>query len=170
MTILSRYENNDGLEIYVDTATGEAGTSIRGYARLAGKNASTISRRFKGDAQNPALMAEVQTEGGIQGIAFIDENTIIEWLPKDNPEVTTQLLRMGIRKFLHTLVNYQPEQPKSQLALTAHDEDLRKHHEYLDKAEELERQAKELQREATQHRHSAYCLKIKIQKNLGLER
>lgn len=66
MTNLQRF-NQDGIEIFINTATGESFASIRGYARMAEKAESTIRSRLKGAREKDVKTAEIQTGGGIQG-------------------------------------------------------------------------------------------------------
>ncbi|WP_414579126.1 hypothetical protein [Anabaena sp. CCY 9402-a] len=64
----------DGLEIFIDNATGESFASINGYARMSGRDKSTISRRLEGVAPELVKKAEVLTAGGLQGVALISED------------------------------------------------------------------------------------------------
>ena len=75
-----KYESNEGLEVYIDNQTGETFTSISGYARMGNKDRSTISRRYKGVASELQKTAEVPTAGGVQGVALICEELIVDWL------------------------------------------------------------------------------------------
>lgn len=45
--MLNVYMTPMASELYIDHATGEAFTSIRGYARLVGKDESTIRERVE---------------------------------------------------------------------------------------------------------------------------
>jgi phage antirepressor YoqD-like protein len=104
MSNLQRYDN-DGLELVIDTATGESFASISGYARMANLDKSTISRRLCVDTQEEKR-AEINTPAGIRAVALISENLIAEWLPKDNPKLATQMIKLGVRMFLHKLAGY----------------------------------------------------------------
>lgn len=106
MTNLQRFDQ-DGIEIFVDTRTGESFASVSGYARMANKDKSTISRRLKGVAQNPSKTAEIQTVTGIKTVALVPEDLIAEWLPTDNPAMATQLMKLGVRVFLHKVAGYK---------------------------------------------------------------
>lgn len=106
MTNLQPY-NNEGIEIYIDTKTGESYASQRGYARMANKNQSVISKRVKSDASTEYIRAEVPTTQGLRTVSLIPEIKIAEWLPKDNPEMATKMMRLGVRVFLHKLAGYE---------------------------------------------------------------
>lgn len=112
MTNLTTF-NQDGIEIIINTATGESFCSIKGYARLSGKDKSTISRRVskitqsEGVASDLIISAEIQTAGGIQGVVLITEDLITDWILDDNIQIAKQLLKAGVRMFLHTAAGYE---------------------------------------------------------------
>ncbi|MEH1790080.1 MAG: hypothetical protein V7L23_32070 [Nostoc sp.] len=120
MTNLVAY-NNDGLEIYIDKGTSEAFASISSYARMSGLSKPAISNRVKGVTLNSLRKAEIQTRGGLQGVNLLTEDIISEWIIKDNPTVATQFLKLGIRKFMHTLAGYTPSDTKPVNSLTRSD-------------------------------------------------
>jgi hypothetical protein len=103
---LTRFETEDGVELVINE-NGESFATVRGYARLSGRSASTISRRLKGVASELTLEAEVLTPGGLQGVALIAEDVIADWIVKDNPTLARAMLKAGIRAFLHTAAGYQ---------------------------------------------------------------
>lgn len=84
--------NNDGLEILIDTETGESFCSVSGYARMSGKDKSTISRRLGAVARTQSKTAEIQTVKGLKSVALIDCSTVCEWLVQDYPEKGRQLI------------------------------------------------------------------------------
>jgi hypothetical protein len=109
---LAQFEN-DGIEIYIDANSGESFTSVSGYARLSGRAKSTILRRLKGVADQEIKTTQIQTPGGLQGVALITEDLIAEWLPKDNPKMCKDFIKLGVRKFNYTLAKYsEPEKTK----------------------------------------------------------
>lgn len=112
---------NDGIEIYVDNETGESFASVRGYARMAAKDPSTIRERLnRGGGQTDVKYAEIVSGkdfgGGGQTIRLVTEKQIVAWLPKDNPEMAEKLMLLGVRKLLHTLANYEYKQPTKMLS------------------------------------------------------
>lgn len=54
--------HNDGIELIVNTETGESFASVSGYARMSGKDKSTISRRLESVAESFVNKVEIQTQ------------------------------------------------------------------------------------------------------------
>lgn len=110
MSILQRYDK-DGIELIINTKTGESFASVSGYARMSGKPQSTINSRVNGTSKpndkERSLVAEVQTPQGLRSVRLLTEDIIVEWLPKDNPGMATQLMKLGVRVFLHKLAGYE---------------------------------------------------------------
>jgi hypothetical protein len=104
---LQRYDVEGGIEILINPATGESFCSVNGYARMAGKDKSTISRRVTTGGESNPKMAETITTTGIKTVALITEDQITAWLPKDNPAAATLLLKMGVRMALHKMAGYE---------------------------------------------------------------
>lgn len=106
MTTLTRFDQ-DGIELVIDTATGETFASIRGYARMSGKPESTIRSRSKGARKDEVVEAEIVTAGGIQGARLLTEDIITDWIVEDNPPLAKAMLKAGVRAFLHTTAGYR---------------------------------------------------------------
>lgn len=101
--------DHDGIEILIDTATGESFASVSGYARMSGKDKSTISRRLQTVAQNSKKTAEIQTTTGFKTVALIPENLVSQWLMQDNPEAENAILieeNEQLAEALDELFNY----------------------------------------------------------------
>jgi hypothetical protein len=103
--ILDRFDGDNGIEILINTETGESFCSVNGYARMSGKAVSTISDRlpFGEDGNN---MGQTLTAAGLRSVRLITEDQIVEWLPKDNPIAATHLLKLGVRMGLHQMAGY----------------------------------------------------------------
>lgn len=99
--------DKDGIEIIVNSTTGESYSSISGYARMSGKAQSTISKRIGSHEQTKLLEAEIQTSKGLRTHRLLTEDLIAEWLPKDNPAMATKLIKLGVRGFLHQLAGFK---------------------------------------------------------------
>lgn len=106
MNSLQRFDQ-DGIEIIINTETGESFASVSGYARMSGKDKSTISRRMQSVAKNEAKTAEIQTTTGFKTVALIPESLIAQWLPNDNPEMAGKLMLLGVRVFMHKMAGYE---------------------------------------------------------------
>lgn len=107
MSNLSVFKSNDGIEVIIDQRTGESFCSVSGYARMSGKDKGTISRRLKTVAVNGVKTDEIQTVTGLKTVALIDEDLITDWIVDDNPSMAKQLLKAGVRIFLHKLAGYK---------------------------------------------------------------
>lgn len=97
----------DGIEILINQETGESFCSVSGYARMAGKDKSTISRRLESVASNDRKTAEILTDAGMRSVVLVSEDLIAEWLPKDNHQMASKLMKLGVRMFLHQFAGYE---------------------------------------------------------------
>jgi chromosome segregation ATPase len=106
---LQRFDH-DGIELIINTETGESFASISGYARMSGKIPSTIFRRLttmSGLREKGLEQAQIETASGLRTVALIPENLICQWLIKDNHELALKVMQLGVRLFLHTLAGFQ---------------------------------------------------------------
>jgi len=104
------FVSEDGIEVIINTTTGESFCSIKGYARLSGVSKQAISKRIsKLERVNPGSpkIAEVQTAKGKQRVNLIPESLIAEWITKDNPAIATKMLQAGIKLFLYGIAGYK---------------------------------------------------------------
>jgi hypothetical protein len=100
--------DKDGIELVINTQTGESFATQAGYARMSGLTKQAISKRYSQTVnQGETKTAEVQTPQGLRTVNLIDEDLIAEWLPKDNPTMATQLLKLGVRVFMHKLAGFE---------------------------------------------------------------
>jgi phage antirepressor YoqD-like protein len=100
---LQRFDQN-GIELIIDTQTGESFATAKGYSRMSGKDYDTVKKRCQ---RGGLLTAEVPTEQGFRWGTLITEDLISEWLPKDNPTMATQLMKLGVRVFMHKLAGFE---------------------------------------------------------------
>ena len=100
---LQRFEI-DGIELLIDTQTGESFASAKGYARMSGRDYDTIKKRCQRGGQ---VNAEIPTEQGLKWGTLIPEDLICQWLPLDNPEMAAAMLKLGVRVFLHEMAGYK---------------------------------------------------------------
>jgi len=114
-TNLETFKTDDGLEIIIDTKTGESFTSQRGYSRISNVAESTVRSRVnktvkKTAQQSIVKTAQILTVSGLKTAQLLTEDYIAENLPKDNPEMATAFLKLGIRKYMHTVAGYDSEE------------------------------------------------------------
>jgi hypothetical protein len=120
MTDLQRFDNN-GLELIINTKTGESFASISGYARMSGLTQQAISLRINKlnpTSDNYILIAEMLTATGVKTHKLLTEDLISEWIVKDNPELATKLIQAGVRVYLHTLAGYKVSSTATKKELT----------------------------------------------------
>jgi hypothetical protein len=99
--------DKDGIELIIDTATGESFASVSGYARMSGVSKQAISKRLQTVNPVNSKTAEILTVSGLKTVNLIPESTIVEWLPKDNPAMASQIMQLGVRVFMHKLAGYE---------------------------------------------------------------
>jgi hypothetical protein len=117
--------NNDGLELIVNTETGECFASIRALARMIDKSSSTVNDYVNGGFKTARKMdlktAEIITPTGLKTARLLNENQILEVVSKYNPTLLIKFAQCGLRVFLHALAGYSikseavdPVEPNSQ--------------------------------------------------------
>ena len=106
MNIVTSFERfgKDGIELIIDTATGESFATAKGYARMSGKAYDTIKKRCQ---RGGLESAEVPTEQGFKWGTLIPELLVAQWLSKDNPVMASQIMQLGVRVFMHKLAGYE---------------------------------------------------------------
>ena len=121
---LVRYDNN-GLELLIDTNTGEVFASQNGFARMVGVSKPAISN-WVGVNQIPLKNAEVLTPGGLQGVNLLDERAMLTGIAKYKPELIMSFAQAGLRLYLHAIAGYshnnkveRSNEPKISRALKA---------------------------------------------------
>ncbi len=72
---LQRFDQ-DGIELIINTETGESFATVRGYARMSGKTHTTILRRLKVVTPDVLNHAQIQTAGGLQQSMLIPINIV----------------------------------------------------------------------------------------------
>ena len=105
---LQRFDH-DGIELIINTQTGESFATVRGYARMSGKTHTTILRRLtmSGLREKGLEQAQIETASGLRTVALIPEDLICQWLIKDNHELALKVMQLGVRLFLHTIAGFQ---------------------------------------------------------------
>ena len=103
------FKTDDGIELVIDVSTGEAFASQSGYARMSGKDKSTISRRLSLVEFDNVKTAEVLTTQGLRTVALIPAKTVFKWMIKDNPDLAEKMGECGATVYLHQLAGYKIE-------------------------------------------------------------
>lgn len=105
---LQRFDQ-DGIELIIDTQTGESFASQAGYARMSGVDYSTIRKRVErlGVTLEPLKRSQIETVDGFRAVTLIPEDLICQWLVKDNLELALKVMQLGVRLFLHTLAGFR---------------------------------------------------------------
>ena len=88
---LQRFDH-DGIELIINTETGESFATVRGYARMSGKTHTTILRRLKVVTPEVLNHAQIQTAGGLQQSMLIPINIVTSMLLSDYNQTPTQKL------------------------------------------------------------------------------
>ena len=106
--ILQRFDK-DGIELIIDTQTGESFASQAGYARMSGVDYSVIRKRVErlGVTFEPLKQSQIETVAGFRLVTLIPEDLICQWLIKDSPELALKVMQLGVRLFLHTLAGFR---------------------------------------------------------------
>ena len=155
---LQRFDQ-DGIELIIDTQTGESFASQAGYARMSGVDYSTIRKRVErlGVTLEPLKRSQIETVDGFRAVTLIPEDLICQWLIKDNHKLALKVMQLGVRLFLHTIAGFQVksdaietnEQLESQIdELTAKIDELDyKEAAYIDEIWALKDRIKEIEDE-----------------------
>jgi hypothetical protein len=103
-TSLTVFKEN-GIELVIDTTTGEAFATQRGYSRMSGKAESTISERtLRFDV---VKNSEILTSTGLKTIRLIPASLVFKWLLKDNPGLAEKMGEAGATVYMHQIAGYK---------------------------------------------------------------
>lgn len=121
--MLEIFKTDDGIELVINNQTGEAYATQAGYARMSGIGKDTVSRRlsrgYKGVDKSQIKYTEIQTSGGVQGVALIPADLVFDWSIKDNPGLAKAMGTAGATLYLQRLAGYEasvhpePQTPKT---------------------------------------------------------
>ena len=106
MTRLTRFEQ-DGIETVIDTDTGEAFITIRGYAKLSGKPERTVRSRSNGARKDEIIETEFNSSAGIETAKLIPASICFEWLLRDNPNLAKEMGTAGAIVQIHTASRFK---------------------------------------------------------------
>jgi hypothetical protein len=103
-----RFDGNDGLELYVDESSGLAYAHLKAIARMLGlEDTRTLRRRLEGVAKGEAKTAEIQTAGGLQGVALYPASVVFKLALEFNPDLAEAMGACGANVYLLGLAGYQ---------------------------------------------------------------
>lgn len=92
---LQRFDR-DGIELVIDTRTGEAFATQKGYARMSGLTVQGIGQRVKKLVNSDTIKtAEIDTGYGVKLVNLIPAKMIFQWMVKDNPELAMVMGEVG---------------------------------------------------------------------------
>lgn len=106
MTNLTLFAEN-GLEILIDTQTGEAFCTQAAYCRMSGKASSTISDRVRALPENTLKTAEITTPFGVKQFRLISADLVYDWAFKDNLDLAKKMGTCGATVFLHQQAGFK---------------------------------------------------------------
>jgi hypothetical protein len=163
---LTVFQRN-GIDVVINSNTGESFSSIRGYARMSGKAQSTVQSRVdrmpEGERTASIKTAEIHTPGGLQAVRLISEDLIAEWLPQDNPAMATKLIKLGIRGFMHQLAGFQVSST-AMMPSRSLDDDLELLAKQVQHALEMRREQRRLQEEQQRINIKVAVVEAEVQK------
>lgn len=116
MTALQQFASPKiaGLEIVINTYTGEVYASQRALARLIDKHNEYVRRYefalLEGDTEIDKIEAEIQTPSGVQGATLYGENFIFSLLAKYKPNLLVEAAKAGMRLYFYGIAGYSPEE------------------------------------------------------------
>jgi hypothetical protein len=117
-----KYDGNDGLEFYVDEATGLAYAHMKAIARMMGMESTrTLERRLQKVSLSDVKTAEIQTTKGLRTASLYPASVVFELAFEFNPKLAKAMGAAGANIYMCGLAGYQtaitPPQPKTRLEL-----------------------------------------------------
>jgi hypothetical protein len=118
---LTKFEH-DGLELYIDEATGLAYAHRAAIKRMFGIESDdrTLRRRLEGVAKDKVKMAEIQTVTGLKTVALYPSEAVFKMAIEFAPDIAEKMGACGANVYLCGLAGYQitiAAKPKTALEL-----------------------------------------------------
>jgi hypothetical protein len=103
--------SNNGLELVINTDSGETFASISAVARMTDKPNQTIldyaNKAVEQSRFEPLLTSKnLGTSGGKQS-RLLNESQILEVVSKYKPDLLINFAQLGLRMYLHTMAGYK---------------------------------------------------------------
>lgn len=117
------FHNEDGLELVINTETGECFASQSALARMVDVSEAAIRKWVKNPSnQIEVFEAQIQTTQGLRTSNLINEDGIYQAFCKYKPELLIACAKAGIRMYLHTLAGYKFQKVEQDEIIEIHQE------------------------------------------------
>jgi hypothetical protein len=104
---LQRFDR-DGIELVIDSCTGEAFATQKGYARMSGLGVSGIGKRIAKLVSSDSIKkAEMDTGYGVKLVSLIPANLVFKWAITDNPDLAEAMGTAGATVYIHQLAGFK---------------------------------------------------------------
>lgn len=100
-------QDESGIEIVINPDTEEAYTTVSGYAKLSGKDYSTIDRRIVTMATDEQIEAEVETARGLKSVVLLPTALVLKWLVGDRPQLSSKMREANATFYLHNIAGFE---------------------------------------------------------------
>jgi hypothetical protein len=97
---------NNGLELVIDTNSGESFASQSAVARMCEVSEAAI-RKWITSNQIDVIISEINTATGLKTSHLLAESSILEALAKYNPSLLIACAQAGLRVYLHKLAGFE---------------------------------------------------------------
>ena len=120
MNNLTRFDS-DGIELVIDTQTGESFATQSGYARMSGLTVRGVGKRLEKLVNSDLVKAaEIDTGYGIKVVNLISANLVYDWMCEDNLRLAKVMGKTGATVYIHQLAGFKvsstatvvPQEPK----------------------------------------------------------
>lgn len=98
--------DKDGIEVIINTKTGECFSSQIGLARIAQTPETTV-RDYLTSRKITGQEAKIPTATGLKTSRLYDENTILDVCEQFNPSTLKIFAKAGLRIYLHHLAGFE---------------------------------------------------------------
>ena len=103
---LQRFDK-DGIELVINTRTGEAFATQSGYARMSGLSQQAINKRCNTYNLDNFKTAEIETVKGFKTYNLIPAKLAFKWAITDKPELAEAMGEAGATVYIHQLAGFK---------------------------------------------------------------
>jgi len=104
---LTLFENPDGIELVIDTRTGEAFVTLCGYCLMTDTPRDRVLMRLKEVQKKFVKTTRIITPWGFGSFQLISAKLIGKWLANDKPELVEAMLEAGVTSYLQKIAGYE---------------------------------------------------------------